>query len=215
MPIISAMEYIGVFAFAISGAFLAIQYKMDLFGIFILAGTTAVGGGILRDVVMNVGVPTFFSSYTTIFLIALAVLAAIIITVSTRMKRGKLWQAFMQVTDAIGLAVFAIDTGVKGINSGYNLPQFLFVSLITAVGGGVIRDLMCQRVPQVLQKEVYASAALSGAIFLWIAHPVLGIPVATYLALAVVFGVRMVSVVLNLDLPTVQARESLGSNEKR
>ena len=213
MQIISVMEYIGVFAFALSGALLAIQYKMDLFGIAILAGTTAVGGGILRDVVMDVGVPVFFSSYTTIFLIALGIGVAILVTVSARMKRGKLWEISMLTADAIGLAVFAIDTGVKGIQNGYNLPQFLFVSLITAVGGGVIRDVMCQRVPQVLQKEVYASAALMGALCLWFTEPYLGVHWATYLSLFIVLGVRFVSVVLHWDLPIIRGRSGHSANE--
>ena len=104
---ISIMDYIGTFAFAISGAYLAIRYELDIFGIFVCAFTTACGGGITRDVVMNVGVPRFFSSYTTIAIVIVATLLAIV----TKSDR---WNKLMLTADAIGLAVFAIDTGCAG-----------------------------------------------------------------------------------------------------
>lgn len=197
MNTISLMDYIGTFAFALSGAYLAIQYKLDIFGVCVCAWVTAVGGGITRDVVMNVGVPRFFSSYTTMYIIAIAIVIAVI----TKSDR---WKKLMLTADAIGLAVFAIDTGVKGINNGYNFPQVVFVSVITAVGGGVIRDLLLQRVPMVLRKEIYASAALAGAVVLYTIHPFVEETIAIYISLLVVFGVRMWSVVKHIDLPVVK-----------
>lgn len=196
MQIISVMDYIGVVAFALSGAYVAIEYKLDIFGIFVIAFVTACGGGITRDVVMDVGVPRFFSSYTTIAL----VLTAGVIAILTRNCK---WNRAMLIADAIGLAVFTVDTGNRAIASGYNLPQFLFVAVITAVGGGVIRDLLIQRVPMILRKEVYASAALVGAVALWFLHSFVGPALATYIALAVVFLVRMLSVAFQVDLPVV------------
>ena len=193
---ISIMDYIGTFAFAISGAYLAIRYELDIFGIFVCAFTTACGGGITRDVVMNVGVPRFFSSYTTIAIVIVATLLAIV----TKSDR---WNKLMLTADAIGLAVFAIDTGVRGLDSGFNLPQLIFASVITAVGGGVIRDIFLQRVPIVLRKEVYASAALAGAIVLWFLYPIMDKALAAYISLAVVFGIRMWSLYKHVDLPVI------------
>ena len=196
MQTISIMDYIGTFAFALSGAYLAIRYELDIFGIFVCAFSTACGGGITRDVVMNVGVPRFFSSYTTIMIVIVASLLAI----ATKSEK---WSKLMLTADAIGLAVFAIDTGVRGLDNGYNLPQLVFASVITAVGGGVIRDILVQRVPIVLRKEVYASAALAGAVVLWNIYPIMDKMVATYITLAVVFGIRMWSVYKHIDLPVV------------
>ena len=193
---ISIMDYIGTFAFAISGDYLAIRYELDIFGIFVCAFATACGGGITRDVVMNVGVPRFFSSYTTIAIVIVATLLAIV----TKSDR---WNKLMLTADAIGLAVFAIDTGVRGLDSGFNLPQLIFASVITAVGGGVIRDIFLQRVPIVLRKEVYASAALAGAVVLWFLYPIMDKTLATYISLAVVFGIRMWSLYKHVDLPVI------------
>ena len=209
MPILGIFDFIGVFFFALSGALVAIQRKMDVFGIYVLATVTACGGGVIRDVVMDNGIPAIFSSYTTIALIVAAATLAIMLcaaSLSGKLFRRVHWQFLMNACDAIGLAVFVVDAGVKSIRQGYNMPQFLFVSIITGVGGGVLRDLFCQRVPVILRKEVYASAGVAGALFLWFAHPYLGMTIATYGAMAVVFFVRMISLKYDMNLPRVEDR---------
>lgn len=200
MPIISIFDYIGTLAFALSGASVAIQKRLDVFGIYVVAAVTAVGGGITRDVVMDKGVPIIFSSYTTIALIVIAASLAIL------MRGNFRWNKYMDAFDAIGLSVFVIDTGVKAIHLGYNLPQFFFVSIITGVGGGVIRDLLCQRVPVILRREVYASAGIAGALFLWFAHPYIGMDLAMYSAMAMIVIIRMYSVIKNVNLPVVSPK---------
>lgn len=197
MPIISLMEYIGIVAFSISGAYVAIDKKMDLFGVFVLATITAVGGGILRDVVMNTGVPAFFSSYITIGLIVVSATIAII------MRDSAKWFWFFTVCDAIGLSVFSIDAGVKAIAAGYNLPEFLFVSVISGVGGGIFRDVLAQRIPVILRKEVYASAAIIGVLFLWFARDVFGTAVSSYSALILIVALRVYCVHRGINLPCV------------
>ena len=195
MNILTYMDYIGVVAFAISGAFVAIQKRMDIFGIYILATVTAVGGGVMRDVVMNQGVPTFFKSYATIWLTIGATIFAIAI------RNAKKLQFLITVSDAIGLAVFAVDTGVKAIKLGFNLPEFLFMSTITAVGGGVIRDLLSQRVPAILRKDIYAVAAIIGSLFLWFSYSYLGESLSTYISRAIIIAVRLLSIYYKINLP--------------
>lgn len=207
--LLSIFEYVGVVSFAILGAFVAMQKRMDILGVFVLAFVSACGGGVLRDMVMNAGVPTtvpgggvvyvpvFFSSYTTILLVLLSVLLVIL----TR----KLFQFhfIIVILDAVGLSVFAIDAGMKAIQLNYNLVQFLFVSVITAVGGGVIRDVLAQRVPMIFRRDVYALAALLGALYLWIVYRVFGVgeTISLYSAMAVVFLCRMLSVYFKINLP--------------
>lgn len=195
MNIITYMDYIGVVAFAISGAFVAIQKRMDIFGIYILATITAVGGGVMRDVVMNQGVPEFFKSYTTIFLTIAATAFAIAI------RNVKRLQFLITVSDAIGLAVFAINTGSKAITLGYGLPEFLFMTTITAVGGGVIRDLLAQRVPAILRKDIYAVAAIIGSLFLWFTEPYLGLMLSMYISLFLIVAIRLLSIYYKINLP--------------
>ena len=169
MDLITLFEYIGLFVFAASGAICAMEKKMDLFGILILATVTAIGGGVIRDVVTDVGIPVFFSNYQYLLVIIIATYLVILF-------RGQIkWRNSFIILDALGLAVFTIAAGMKAIESNYNFMTFLFVSVITAVGGGVIRDVLAQRVPTILKREVYAVASLIGAICFWFIHPILGL----------------------------------------
>lgn len=208
LGIINIFEYIGVVSFAILGAYVAMQKRMDILGVFVLAFVTACGGGILRDMVMNAGVPIylpehdmtvlvpiFFSSYTTILLVLLSV--AFVIAIRKMFKI----HVIIVIFDAVGLSIFAIDTGIKAIHMHYNFVQFLFVSVITAVGGGVIRDVLAQRVPSIFRGDIYALAAAAGAVYLWFTYPLIGETLALYTSLAVVFLTRMICVYFRVSLP--------------
>ena len=207
MGFLTILESIGVFAFAISGADVAVQKNMDLFGIYTLATVTAMGGGITRDVVMSRGVPVFFSSYRSVVIILIAATLVILLR-----RRGAVkWAVLITVMDAIGLAIFTIDTAIKAISSNYNLLAFLFVSVITAVGGGVIRDVLCSRVPVILRREIYATASLMGALVFWILHRYIGVTAACYLCIVLITLVRLASVYFSMNLPRI--RESTTRRE--
>lgn len=213
LGLLNILEYIGIISFAILGAYVAMQRRMDILGVFVLAFVTACGGGVLRDMVMNAGVPValpnsdavvyvpvFFSSYTTIALVMASVLFVILIRKMFRIH------FIIVIFDAIGLSVFAIDTGMKAIHMNYNFVQFLFVSVITAVGGGVLRDVLAQRVPSIFRSDIYALAAAAGACYLWVAFKYIGWGemFCLYSALALVFFCRMICVYLNVNLPVLK-----------
>ena len=198
LGIISILEYIGVISFAIIGAFTAMQKKMDLFGVFVLAFTGACGGGILRDVIMDVGVPVFFSSYTTIALVMVSVLFVFIMPQS--LYAG--W--ILIVLDAIGLSFFAVDAGIKAINQDYTFVQFVFVAVITAVGGGILRDILAQRVPLIFRRDIYALAAFTRVICMWFLYPIIGEQPAMRLGLAIIFLIRIISVYFDIHLPVLK-----------
>ncbi len=196
ISLIEIFEYIGVAAFAISGAYVAIQKRMDIFGVYVIAFITSCGGGIIRDVVMDEGVPLFFNSYTIMIIVIISTTIAIAFK-----SESKTMHMFMITCDALGLGIFAVNAGVKAINAGYNFPQFLFVASITAVGGGVMRDLLCQRVPVILRKEIYAMWALIGSAVLWFIHPLIGITLSMYLSLTFIVVFRLISAYKNINLP--------------
>ena len=195
MNLITLFEYIGLFVFAASGAIRAMEKKMDLFGILILATVTAIGGGVIRDVVTDIGIPVFFSNFQYLLVIMIAPYSVIIL-------RGEIrWRNSFLILDALGLAVFTIAAGMKAIESNYNFMTFLFVSVITAVGGGVIRDILAQEVPMILRREVYAVASLIGAICLWFIHPILGMTISSYLCLGLIFFIRLITLYYHIELP--------------
>ena len=198
MYIIDYLELIGVAAFAISGATTAIRKKMDIFGVIFLAAVTAIGGGVIRDVVMDIGIPVFFTRYEYI----LVILAASILVVA--FKGSVRWKKLLFLFDAIGLAVFSIYTGVKALDLGYNFLSFIFMCLITGVGGGIMRDVLVGEIPMVLKKEIYATASIIGAIVLWFCVPLTGADLATYVSIGVIILIRVLSKWLKINLPFIK-----------
>lgn len=200
LGIVSIFEYIGVVSFALFGAYTAVQKRMDVFGVTVLAFTGACGGGILRDVIMDAGVPAFFSSYGTVLL----VLASVALVVACpRLFRAK-WTLI--TLDALGLSFFAVDAGLKAVQLRYNFLQFLFVSVITAVGGGILRDMFAQKVPVIFRSDIYALAAAAGVTYMWFVLPLMDEGLAVNSAIALIFAIRMASVYFNLNLPILKRR---------
>ena len=197
MDYITILEYIGVFAFAVSGAIVAIEEEFDIFGIYIIAIITAMGGGVLRDIVTNSGVPVFFTSYMTIpFIIAGALLAIFL-------KGNLKYKNLFVFIDAIGLAAFFVSAAVKAINSNYNFMLFIFAASITGVGGGVIRDIITNRKPQIFKHDIYCVAGVIGVTILWFIYPIIGIESAQFIALVAIVIIRMVSYHKTINLPVV------------
>ena len=194
---ISVLEYLGIFAFAASGAFVAIDEEFDLFGIYILATVTAMGGGVLRDIITNVGIPLFFSNYKTIPFIILGATIPIIL-------RGKLkYNTLFLVIDAIGLAAFFVSSGLKAIESGYNLMLFLFAASITGVGGGMLRDIITNRKPEIFKTDIYCVAGIIGSLSLWFLYPIVGAHISQHISLILIFSIRMVCYMRKINLPVI------------
>lgn len=193
--VIRILEYVGVFAFAVSGTIVAIQEDFDLFGICCVAMVTAMGGGVLRDIVADVGVPAFFQDWTTIPIILVAV------AIATRMGNRWEFNRLFVFVDAVGLATFVVSAGLKAIGQGYNLMLFLFASGITGVGGGILRDIIVNRKPAVFQSDIYTVAGLAGALVLWFTCPWVGTQWSALVSLVLIVTVRMFCYLHNINLP--------------
>ena len=190
------LDMAGVFVFAVSGALTAATKKMDIFGFIVIALITAVGGGTLRDVILNV--PVFWLSQPTYVWITLS--AAILTFLFTQaFHRGQnlfLW------FDAIGLAVFC----VLGAAKTFALTNDPFISVmmgvVSAVVGGMIRDIICNEIPLIFHSEVYATAAFAGAM-VFIAFLIMGTsqPFAMLLGFLGAFGLRSAGILWGWALP--------------
>lgn len=152
------LDLAGTFVFALSGATAAKQRGLDLFGICALAFTVACGGGIIRDLCIGAIPPT---GLTTWYYLATAIVAAGM-TVGLYPVVRRINQPVL-FFDALGLALFAVTGTEKTLSYGHNAEVAVLLGTTTAVGGGVLRDVLLNRVPVILQREVYASAALVGA----------------------------------------------------
>lgn len=196
--LIQVLDLFGTMAFAVTGAFKAIEHKSDIVGIIILATITGVAGGVLRDIIFGRIPP-----------VAVANPLYLIITVATgvalfflyRMLK-KHWNLFLKF-DAIGLGVFTIIGATIAYNlMGLNFLAMAFAGVLTAVGGGILRDVFVNEIPIVFVKELYASASFVGVvIFFGLLAAGVDLNVATIPSIVAVTGLRLLAMKYNWNLP--------------
>lgn len=198
------LELVGTLAFAASGAMTGLEKNMDVFGVSILGLTTAVGGGVLRDVILGNTPPATFQN---------PIYAAVALTTSLVLFLPRVRRLLMRdparfnlvllVMDSVGLGVFT----VMGIRIAYasaahtTLFLLVFVGVVTGVGGGLLRDVMAGNTPYIFLKHVYASASLAGALVCALVWEPVGALAATLLGMGVVVTIRFLSAYFRWNLP--------------
>jgi uncharacterized membrane protein YeiH len=194
------IDLIGTFVFAVEGATAAIQGSLDILGLMVLAFATALGGGIIRDVLIGVVPPNSIRDWR--YPAAAFAGGAVVFFQSSFVN--KVPESLVVTLDAAGLALFAVAGAAKALD--YNIHPFLATLMggITGVGGGTIRDVLLARIPSVLRSDVYAAAALAGAAAMILSLKLKMRPaVATTIGIAVCFALRMVAVHQHWNLPKV------------
>ncbi|XPV68619.1 MAG: trimeric intracellular cation channel family protein [Halarcobacter sp.] len=157
MTALQIADIIGVISFALSGFLIAVHYKFDILGIFISSFLTALGGGIIRDVIANKP-PFVFNNNLPIILVFATLFLAFIFNIHKKTDlEGKTW---FIVSDAVGLTSFAITGALVGIEVNFNFLGVLMLAFLTAVGGGTIRDILINKVPSILVSEFYGTVAI-------------------------------------------------------
>ncbi len=207
--IIFMMEIVGTIAFASSGAMLAMQKNMDLFGICVLGVVTSVGGGVIRDLILGYTPPNMFRMpvYTIVALVV-SILLFVLLYMRQNLLQGKIavvYDKIMTFFDAIGLGIFTV-VGVNTARSlGYDQNFLLiFVGVITGVGGGLLRDVMAQEKPYILTKHIYACASIAGALVCVYSGSRIGNLVSMTAGAAVVIVVRLLGMHYRWNLPRIQ-----------
>ena len=207
------MEMIGTVAFAASGAMVGAKRKMDLFGICVLGVITAVGGGIIRDVILGLTPPGVFqnSIYALVATIASWVVF-LVLYLKKELLQGTFRMAYdrvMLIMDSIGLAIFTVVGVNIGIRQGYIDNTFLLVFLgtITGVGGGLLRDMMAGVPPYIFVRHIYACASIVGALVCVWMHRFFGAVEAMVVSSAVVLLIRYLAAHYRLDLPKLELEE--------
>lgn len=198
-----AFDLLGTIAFATSGALVAMQKKFDFFGIFIVAFVTALGGGTLRDILVGREPVGWMQETYYVYTILITVVLAIIFR-----NKIKYLSKSMFLFDTIGLGIFTI-VGTK-IGMEFNLSPIISVLLgtMTAAFGGVIRDILCNKIPVIFRGEIYATAAILGSItFLVLNKFDLNININYIITTSIVIVIRLVAVKFHLSLPTFYTEE--------
>lgn len=165
-------DILGIIAFALSGFLVGVRNKLDLLGIIIAASITALGGGIVRDAILN-RTPFAFTEYYPAVTVMLTIISAFVFRLyrSEHLERKRLYV----ISDTIGLVAFSITGALLAMDAGFNFFGVTILSFLTAVGGGVIRDTMINKVPFVLVTDFYGSIALIVAILLVISNKFIGV----------------------------------------
>ncbi|MEE1313521.1 MAG: trimeric intracellular cation channel family protein [Lachnospiraceae bacterium] len=194
-------EFIGTIAFSISGATTAIKRQMDLLGVVVLGMVTAVGGGMLRDVMLSI-TPTIFSDPFILFTAFFSsIFIFLLLYMNIKLTETKPFNAIFLLSDSIGLAVFTIF-GCKRVLSLYDPGIAIFFGVLTGVGGGIIRDILAGQTPYVLSKHFYASSCIIGAIVYVVLNPYEE-HIAVFLGILVIFILRMMAAHFRWNLPKV------------
>lgn len=192
------LDLAGTFAFALNGALTAVRAaRLDVVGVVTLAMITAMGGGILRDVLLGALPPATFSDWR--YLVTAAAGGLIAFAASRQLQRLSM---AITVFDALGLSLFAVTGATKALSLGAGVGQAVLLGTITAAGGGTLRDVLVRQVPTVLRSELYAIPALLGALVVVVAERAgASGPLWALLGAAVVFLVRLAGLGFALNAP--------------
>lgn len=183
------LNLLGIFVFSLTGAFLAIRRKLDLYGVIVLGCVTAVGGGSIRDALTGTAPPIYLRDETFLWV---AIGGAIIAFLFPRLER---YERTLSAFDTAGLALFAVSGALGGIQMGFGVLGVIFVGTLSGVGGGIIRDVLVGAVPSVLYRnnEIYATAAAAGALTVYLLHGVLPVLAGQLIGIFVVVALRWLS----------------------
>ena len=206
--VFTVMEIIGTVAFAISGSLIAARYELDLFGVVLVGCVTAVCGGMLRDILLGQLPPAVFSNKV---LLAIAAVTSLLMFIIARLsfdkfeKMEKRIESINILFDAIGLAAFSVTGMETAISAGYEKNALLTISMgvITGIGGGIVRDILVDKIPYVLKKHIYALASIIGCILYYVIRQSGGKTISPFVCIPIIVIIRLLAAKYHWKLPRV------------
>ncbi|MBE7013733.1 MAG: trimeric intracellular cation channel family protein [Ruminococcaceae bacterium] len=204
------MEIIGTIAFAVSGALVAISFSLDIFGVAFLGVITAVGGGMLRDLLIGNHPPKIFSLS---YLLIIALLTAIIVFVISYINKHRFFEFKEKIErinnffDAVGLAAFTVTGTQMACTAGFSdkVIFVIFMGMLTGVGGGIFRDVLVSQTPYVLKKHIYAVASIIGSILYYVLSVTFGFEfTGTLISMLTVIVIRLLAAKYLWKLPKIK-----------
>ena len=202
-------ELIGTVAFSLSGAAVALRKDMDLFGIIMLGECTALGGGVLRDVMLGIHPPSMFRTPIYAVTAAIAAIVVFLPQVQRLLRGSRAYDIVMLLMDSLGLGVFTV-AGIQTAlaeSEEYNSFVLVAVGLLTGVGGGVLRDVMAGERPYIFVRHFYACASLIGAIICVLLHNIMSMTAASVVGAVLVMGLRLLAAAYHWKLPKPQEKQ--------
>lgn len=196
---IQTIDILGTIAFAISGVLVALNKRMDPFGVLIIAFVTAVGGGTLRDILIGETPVFWMTNMTFIYVILLTTVLAVIFRAKLNYLRRSLF-----LFDTIGIGLYTVIGVEKGISAELHPIICIALGTMSACFGGVIRDILCNEIPVIFRKEIYATACIIGGLsYFLLKEFTLGQNLIFIISGLVVISIRLIAVVFKISLPTI------------
>jgi uncharacterized membrane protein YeiH len=194
---VALLDFVGTFAFAISGALVAVRHRLDLFGVLVLSYVASAAGGLMRDVILGATPPVAIVDWRYVGVSVLAGLLTFFRHADVERMRNP-----VQLFDAVGLGLFAVVGTSNALSSGLGPEGAVMLGVLTGVGGGIARDLLVAQIPHVLHRELYAVAALAGSVVV-VAGNMLQLPAApvAVAGAAVCFTLRWLAIRRGWRLP--------------
>lgn len=201
MTVITFLDYFGVFVFAMSGVLAASEKQLDLFGGFIIAFVTALGGGTLRDLFLNIDISWILDTTYIYTVIAGTTFALIFKKIAKHIRKT------VYLFDSIGIGLFTILGVQKALALDVPIIVVIMFGVITATFGGVIRDILCNEIPLIFRKEIYATACIVGAS-IYVGLDYYGLNEITNIIISgsIIILIRIVAVVKKLSMPLINDR---------
>ncbi|MGJ8715525.1 MAG: trimeric intracellular cation channel family protein [Maribacter stanieri] len=193
------IDILGTIAFAISGVLVAMDKRLDVFGVLIIAFVTAVGGGTLRDLLIGIKPVGWLNAPMHLMIIVITVLLAIIFVKQLKFVRKSLF-----LFDTIGIGLYTMVGIEKGLAADLSPVMCIALGTITACFGGVIRDILCNEIPVIFRKEIYATVCILGGLvyFLLIQFPIEN-TIAYSMAIVTIIIMRVLAVQFKISLPNI------------
>src|SRR5690606_20666479 len=200
--IISILDILGLIAFAISGSLAAIERKMDFFGVFIIALVTSIGGGTLRDILIGNTPVSWLLNLQTFYIVVASAIFTIIFRQKLRILRTSLF-----LFDTIGIGLFTLIGIEKGLEIHLSPIICILLGTVTACFGGVMRDILCNEIPVIFRKEIYATAYLSGGVMFFILY-YLNLPqdIPSIVAACTIITIRILAVKFHWSFPQIEIK---------
>ncbi|ADR33153.1 Uncharacterized protein family UPF0126 [Sulfuricurvum kujiense DSM 16994] len=194
-------DILGIIAFALSGFLVGVRSNLDLLGIIISASLTALGGGVVRDVILD-RTPFAFNEYYPAITVLTTIAIAFAFRLYHREQIERQW--LFVISDTIGLVAFSITGALLAIDAGFNFFGVIILSFLTAIGGGVLRDILINQVPAVLVSDFYGSIALIVSILLLVFSAVIGLSTLSVAIVAfIAITLRLAAYIKGWHLPTL------------
>jgi uncharacterized membrane protein YeiH len=196
--LIQILDLFGTMAFAATGALKAVEHRLDIFGVIFLAAITGLAGGIIRDVILGIIPPSGISELSYV---SIAIITAVVVFYLYPRIKGQM--GLFLTSDAVGLGVFTIIGATIALNTyGFNVLLMVFAGMITAIGGGIIRDALVNETPLVFRKELYASISFVGVLlYILLIYEGISLEISSIICIVFVTVFRIMAIHYKWNLP--------------